>query len=96
MVSFLSILETISDLSCMKIRVGLAKLKPHQLFSKKELAGRDKTEIYNTEHYCKCWKDVCVAVCSGVHGEGNGMVEGLDRALGEEIVEEALWRDARS
>jgi len=24
------------------------------------------------------------------------MVEGLDRALGEEIVEEALWRDARS
>jgi len=31
-----------------------------------------------------------------VHGEGNGMVEGLDRALGEEIVEEALWRDARS
>lgn len=37
-----------------------------------------------------------MAVCSGVHGEGNGMVEGLDRALGEEIVEEALWRDARS
>jgi len=24
------------------------------------------------------------------------MVEGLDRALGEKIVEEALWRDARS